>query len=210
MDAKPSRWLPLMSAPGALGVGPDSVPQNAPYLAAEPARVAQWAAWLRSDGFTIGINWSAGAGRGAFADRRNIPLAAFAPLAAIDGVRLISLQKGAAAQQIAATALHDKIEVPETDPNPDIDNFVDTAALMASLDLVVSCDTAVPHLAGALGRPVFTALPYVPDWRWLRERDDSPWYPTMRLFRQRTPQNWSELFERIAAAAADLASAQQR
>jgi tetratricopeptide (TPR) repeat protein len=210
INGKPTRWLPLMSAPRALGVRPDSVPQNVPYLAAEPSRVAQWVTWLGDHGFTIGINWSAGAGRGAFADRRNIPLAAFAPLAGIDGVRLISLQKGAAAQQIAASAFHRNIEVPETDPNPEADNFLDTAALMASLDLIITCDTAVPHLGGALGRPVFTALPSVPDWRWLRERDDSPWYPTMRLFRQSTPQNWSDVFERIAAAVVEIASGQKR
>jgi ADP-heptose:LPS heptosyltransferase len=125
-------------------------------------------------------------------------------------VRLISLQKGAPSQQIAAASFGNRIEVPDTDPDPAAGNFVDTAALMMKLDLVVCCDTSLVHLAGALGRPVFTAVPFVTDWRWLQDRKDTPWYPTMRLFRQTTPQDWSDVFAKIAAAAAELASAKQR
>lgn len=211
-DDPATRWLPLMSVPSALGVQPDSIPGKVPFLSAEPERVARWAAWLGGDGFRIGINWSAGAGagRGAFQKRRDIPLADFAPLAALPGVKLVSLQKGPALQQIATAAFRDTIMIPETDPDPAADNFVDTAALMQSLDLIVSCDTAVPHLAGALGRPVFTALPQVADWRWLRTGDTSPWYPSMRLFRQTTPKDWREVMARIAAAVAEMVSAQQR
>ncbi|MEA2980978.1 MAG: hypothetical protein QOF09_2801 [Alphaproteobacteria bacterium] len=204
-NGKPVRWLPLMSAAGALGVRPDSVPQNVPYLAADPERIARWAAWLGRDGFKIGINWGIGSARNWFARRREIPLAAFAPLLDIPGVRLISLQSGPPLQQIVAMPFRDRIEVPDADANPEAESFLDAAALIASLDLVVSCDTSLAHLAGALARPVFTALPQVPDWRWLQQREDTPWYPTMRLFRQSAPPGWSDVFTRIAAAAAGMA-----
>lgn len=209
-DGRPIRWLPLMSAPGALGVRPDGVPQNVPYLAAEPERIERWHAWLGRDGFKIGINWGLGSVRSWFGRRREIPLAAFAPLLDIPGVRLISLQSGPPAQEIAAVHFRDRIEVPDADSNPEAESFLDAAALMANLDLVVSCDTSIVHLAGALARPVFTALPQVPDWRWLQHREDTPWYPTMRLFRQSKPQDWSGVFARIAAAVAEIASAQRR
>ena len=205
VNGKSMRWLPLMSAPGALDVRPDRVPGRVPYLAAEPQRIERWGAWLGRDGFKIGINWSAGAARDWFAHQRDIPLAAFAPLAQLPGVRLISLQKGPATAAIAGAAFRGKIEVPDTDPNPNADFFLDTAALTMNLDLIVTCDTSVPHLAGALARPVFTALPHLADWRWLRDRDDSPWYPTMRLFRQTTPRTWDDVFARIAAAVGEMA-----
>ena len=210
LNGKPIRWLPLMSAPGALGVRPDGVPGQVPYLAAEPARIERWDAWLGRDGFKIGINWGLGSARNWFGHRRDIPLAGFAPLAEIPGVRLISLQHGPPSQQIAAVPFRDKIEVPDADTNAAAESFLDAAALMTRLDLVVTCDTSLAHLAGALARPVFTALPQVADWRWLQGRDDTPWYPTMRLFRQSTAQGWSDVFARIAAAAAEMASAQKR
>jgi ADP-heptose:LPS heptosyltransferase len=186
------------------------VPAKVPYLAAEPERIERWDAWLGRGGFKIGINWGLGAARNWFDRRRDIPLAAFAPLAEIAGVRLISLQHGSATQQIAGVPFRDKIEVPDADANPAAGSFVDAAALMTKLDLVVSCDTSIAHLAGALARPVFTALPQVADWRWLTGRDDTPWYPTMRLFRQTTPGEWSDVFAWIAAAAGEMASAQRR
>jgi hypothetical protein len=207
LNGKPVRWLPLMSAPGVLHVRPDSVPCHVPYLAAEPARIERFGAWLGDEGFKIGINWSAGAARDWFAHQRDIPLEAFAPLSEIPGVRLISFQKGPAAAAVKTSTFRDRIEVPDADPNPDADFFLDTAALMMNLDLIVTCDTSVPHLAGALARPVFTALPHVANWRWLRDRDDTPWYPTMRLFRQSTPQSWSDVLARIAAAVAEMAKA---
>jgi tetratricopeptide (TPR) repeat protein len=210
VNGKPTRWLPLMSAPHVLDLRPDNVPADVPYLAAEPSRIAQWEAWLGGGGFKIGINWALGNQRSRFARRRDVPLAAFAPLAAIPGVRLISLQVGPPTQQIETVAFRDKIETPEMDVNPADGSFLDTAALMTKLDLIVSCDTSLVHLAGALARPVFTALPLVPDWRWMQEREDTPWYPTMRLFRQRAGQGWDDVFTRIAAATAEMASAQQR
>jgi len=195
---KPIRWLPLMSIAGALAIKPDTVPASVPYLAAEPARIDAWSEKLGADGFRIGINWAAGH-RGD-RRRRDIPLAAFAPLAALPGVRLISLQKGDAVAEIEQVAFRDRIETIDADPNPDADFFLDTAAVMTRLHLVVSCDTSVAHLAGALARPVFTALPAIADWRWLMGRDGCLWYPTMRLYRQRTLNDWSDVMARIAEA----------
>ena len=205
VNGHPVRWLPLMSAPGVLGVRPDSVPAAVPYLAAERARVESWAASLGGDGFKIGINWGLGTARDWFGRLREVPLAAFAPLADIPGVRLVSLQKGPPLSDIARVPFGACIEQPGDNFDAGADAFLDTAALMMSLDLVVTCDTSIAHLAGALGRPVFTALPSVADWRWLRERGDTPWYPTMRLFRQSQPGDWGEPFARIAAAASEMA-----
>ena len=127
-------------------------------------------------------------------------MAQFAPLARLPGVRLISLQKGFGSEQIAA------VDFPVLDLSDRLDEaagpFMDTAAVIRNLDLVVTADTAIAHLAGALGAPVWLALQLSPDWRWLLGRDDSPWYPTMRLFRQTTFGQWPDVFERIAEAAA--------
>ena len=205
VNGQPTRWLPLMSVTGVLGVRPDSVPAAVPYLAADPERVANRAAWLGSEGLRIGINWSIGAVPGWFSRQRDVPLAAFAPLAELSGARLISLQMGPPLEQIARVPFGGRIERPGDGFDAGADAFLDTAALMMSLDLIVTCDTSIAHLAGALGRPVLVALPAVADWRWLQRRDDTPWYPTMRLFRQDKAQDWSGVFTRIAAAAGELA-----
>ena len=205
-NGHPVRWLPLMSAPGALDIRPNSIPSLVPYLAADPARVENWGAWLGREGFKIGINWSAGA-PDWFSRRRDLPLEMFAPLLDIAGVRLISLQKGAPVEQIGRVPFGRRIEQPGGDFDSGADAFLDTAAMMMNLDLVITCDTSIAHLAGALARPVFTALPYVADWRWLRDRDDTPWYPTMRLFRQSKARDWSDVFASIAKAVADMAKA---
>ena len=153
--------------------------------------------WRRIDGFKIGIVWQGS--RDFHLDHlRSIPLAQFAPLASLPGVRLVSLQKGFGSEQVAA------VDFPVLDLSGRLDEaagpFMDTAAVIRNLDLVVAPDTAIAHLAGALGVPVWVALQFSPDWRWLRDRDDSPWYPTMRLFRQTTFGGWPEVFERIAGA----------
>lgn len=205
VNGHPLRWLPLMSTAGALGVRPDNVPATGPYLAAEPALVEQWAAWLGGEGFKIGINWGLGSARDWFGRLRDVPLAAFAPLADIPGVRLVSLQKGPPLNQIGGVPFAARIEQPGDDFDAGPDAFVDTAALMTNLDLVVTCDTSIAHLAGALGRPVFTALPTVADWRWLTGRSDTPWYPTMTLFRQNVAGDWREPFARIATAVQEMA-----
>jgi hypothetical protein len=137
---------------------------------------------------------------------RSLPLAALEPLAQLPGVSLLSLQKGPGCEQLAQVPFADRIVDLGTDLDPGADAFLDTAAVMASLDLVVSCDTSIVHLAGALGRPVWTALTLSPEWRWLLERNDSPWYPTMRLFRQSTDGDWGAVVTAIVRALAPLAA----
>jgi hypothetical protein len=172
------------------------------YLFADPERVSHWRERLAPcDGLRIGIAWQ-GSQRYARDRFRSIPLAQFAPLAAITGVRLMSLQKGPGARQVAQ--LSDRFPVDDLAAELDeaAGGFVDTAAVITSLDLVISSDTAVAHLAGGLGVPVWVALSEIPDWRWLLSRDDSPWYPTMRLFRQSNRGDWRGVFEAMAEALA--------
>jgi tetratricopeptide (TPR) repeat protein len=193
---------PIASVPYRLGLTLDSIPRAVPYLAADPALAATAGRRIRRDGaFAVGIAWQ---GNPVFPQdcHRSMPLAHFAPLAAIPGVRLFSLQKGFGAEQLAAAPF------PVEDLGAALDTaggaFTDTAAAMMALDLVVVSDSAVAHVAGALGRPVWVALPLAPDWRWLLGRDDTPWYPTMRLFRQRRLGEWDEVFARIARELAAL------
>jgi hypothetical protein len=171
-----------------------------PYLSAAPDRIESWRARLGAGGFKIGINWAPGHADKTHISRRDIALTNFAALAALPGVELVSLQKGAPLGEIAEVAFRDKIRTIDADPDADADFFLDTAAVMTQLDLVIGCDTSIVHLAGALARPVFTALPVISDWRWMLARDDTPWYPTMRLFRQDASQQWAPVFERITAA----------
>ena len=185
----------LLSLPGLLGTTLGNVPVDVPYLFADPALVEQWRNELQAyAGFKIGIVWQ---GRAAHAkDRwRSVPVAAFAPLAGLKGVHLLSLQVGAGHDQLAGSAI--RFPVVDLGGRFDAASFADTAAVARCLDLVITVDTAMAHLAGALGVPVWVALPFAPDWRWLLGRDDSPWYPTMRLFRQGQPGRWSAVFERI-------------
>ena len=192
-------FLPLLSAPGVLGTDASTIPGEVPYLWADPALSEQWRKELAEiEGFKIGIVWQGS--RDFHQDRwRSIPLADFAPLAGLPGVRLISLQKGFGSEQIAA------VDFPVLDLSGRLDQaagpFMDTAAVIRNLDLVVTPDTAIAHLAGALGAPVFLAVQFSPNWRWLLSRDDSPWYPTLRLFRQTAFGRWPDVLERIAQAA---------
>ena len=200
-DPRPIRWLPLMSVPGIMRLTPATVPADAPYLAAEPERIAAFAPRLPSGGLRIGINWNSGPSREWYCRKRNIPLAAFAPLAALPGVRLVSLQDGAAASDLRLIGF----PIEDLGDSLDADGaFIDRAAMMQNLDLVVTCDTSIAHLAGALARPVFTALPFAADWHYGVDREDSPWYPTMRLFRQVRRGEWDEVFARIAEAVAGI------
>ena len=208
-DARPMRWAPLMSVPTLLATTPETLPRDVPYLAADPARVAAWKEKLGAAKFKVGINWSPGNPDRTVLAERQLPLPAFHTLAAIPGVELISLQKGAPTRDIKGVAFRDKIRTIDADPNPEADFFLDTAAVMMNLDLVVGCDTSIVHLAGALGRPVFTAVPIVSDWRWMLNRDDSPWYPTMRVFRQTAAAQWGPVFESIAKAARELSTFMQ-
>ena len=134
-----------------------------------------------------------------------MPLMALAPLAEIAGVRLISLQKGCGEEQLANLPPSMRVETLGANFDAGADAFVDTAAAMTCLDLVVTCDTSVAHLAGALAVPVWVALKSDAEWRWLTGRADSPWYPTMRLFRQTRRGVWSDVFEAMAGELAELA-----
>ena len=178
---------PLLSLPLAFDTELSTIPCAVPYLAAEPERVKRWAEPLSAlAGLRIGIAWQGNpkVEQLIWARGRSLSLAALEPLAHMPGVSLVSLQKGPGLEQLRACAFRDRIVDlgSEFDPGPAA--FLDAAAVMAGLDLVISSDTAVAHLAGALGRPVWVALSATPDWRWMLGRNDSPWYPTMRLFRQ--------------------------
>jgi hypothetical protein len=191
---------PLASLPGLLGTTAETIPAPVPYLTADPERVRRWQEELAGlEGFKIGIAWQGNPGMGAYDRRRSFPLAALAPLARLPGVRLVVLQKGHGREQLPAAA-----GWPLADLGERLDEsggaFADTAAVMHGLDLVVTCDSAPAHLAGALGKACWVALPFAADWRWLLDREDSPWYPTLRLFRQPRPGDWSDMFGRMAFA----------
>jgi Tfp pilus assembly protein PilF len=186
-------YAPLMSLPGLFGTTPSTVPAQVPYLVTDSARTAAWRRELAPlGGFKIGIVWQ---GNPNYAgDRwRSVPLEQFLPLASVPGVRLVSLQKVVGREQLPLAS-------GPIDLGPRLADFTDTAAVMESLNLVIAVDTVVAHLAGALGVPVWLALPWPPEWRWLLGREDSPWYPTMRLFRQRARGDWPDVFARITVA----------
>ncbi|MFZ1110111.1 MAG: DUF6165 family protein [Rhodomicrobium sp.] len=185
----------FFSLPRAFKTRLGAIPADVPYLKAEPARAGKWAERLGRHGFKIGIAWQ-GNPDPSLDMARSAPLSSFAPLAAIEGVRLISLQKGFGAEQIESAGFCVETLGDDFDAGPSA--FVDTAAVMANLDLVVSIDTSIAHLAGALGRSVWVALKNIPEWRWMLGREDSPWYPTMRLFRQSAAGGWAQVFARMA------------
>ncbi len=191
--------VPLLSTPSVFGTTLEDIPAAEGYLSADAELIEQWRGTLgETTKLRVGIAWQ-GSPTYQGDRQRSIPLAHFAPLAT-GGVELVSLQKGFGAEQIAA--LDGTFPVRELGEAFDEQHgpFMDTAAVMKNLDLVITSDTAVAHLAGALGVPVWVALPAVPDWRWLQDREDSPWYASMRLFRQQCPGDWPEVFERLAAA----------
>jgi tetratricopeptide (TPR) repeat protein len=189
--------IAVSSLPRAFATRLDNVPASVPYLVAEPERARKWAARIGVESFKIGVVWQGNPNPEADM-ARSAPLAAFAPLAAVPGVRLISLQVGYGVEQLADLPAGMRVETLGEDFDVGPDGFVDTAAAMAALDLVVTCDTSVAHLAGAMARPTWVALKADAEWRWLRGRDDSPWYPTMRLFRQTQPGEWRDVFAAMA------------
>jgi hypothetical protein len=190
---------PLMSLPALLATTLETVPAEVPYLFAEEELVARWARELGSEpGFKIGVVWQGNPHHG-WDHFRSFPLAQLAPLAELPGVRLYSLQRGPGAEQLAT--LNGRFPVTDL-AGRWADPFVslrELAAVMANLDLVVTADTAPAHLAGALSVPAWVALAAVADWRWLLGREDSPWYPTLRLFRQDRLGDWGPVFHRLAA-----------
>jgi len=197
----------LLSLPFLCGTRPETIPWDSPYLQADPAATAVWRARLPEGGVRVGLVWQ---GSPDHKDDRNrsIPLTCFAPLAAVPGGHLLSLQKNYGLDQLAG--LPEGMSVQTLGPDYDRGQFRETAAVIMALDLVIAVDTSVAHLAGALGRPVWLALPVVPDWRWGLGREESPWYPTMRLFRQTERGRWDDVFARMADALGGLPPAPAR
>jgi len=180
----------------------ETIPCTVPYLAADPALVAHWAQRLPvTQALRIGLVWSGQArpwlaGFIRLDQRRSTGLATLAPLAAVSGVQFVSLQKGPAA--LETHTLTDAFDL--LDVMNEVRDFADTAAIVANLDLVISVDTSVVHLAGAMGKPVFLLDRYDHCWRWLSGREDSPWYPSLRIFRQTRPGEWAPVIARVTAA----------
>ncbi len=199
----PFDWhCPLMSLPTALGIASESLPAPRSYLSIPDAAQQKAAAlpWPAT-GLRVGIAWAGNAAHTK--DRyRSLPLALLEPLLRLEGVHFYSLQMGPPAAQLQS------LQAPITDLRPAITDMADTAALIAHLDLVIAVDTSVVHLAGALGKPVWLMLPAAPDWRWMLHRDDSPWYPSMRLFRQPTLNDWPHVVAQICRQLAPLSHAQ--
>ena len=195
--------IPLLSLPGVLGTRAESIPAEVPYIFANSDLVRRWKDELdKIAGFKIGVSWQGNPGYGQ--DRvRSIPLVHFGQLAELPNVRLISLQKGYGVEQLDCVRQRFNVAELSADFDESAGPFMDSAAVIRNLDLFVTSDTALAHLAGALGVRVWLALPVVPDWRWLLDRDDSPWYPTMRLFRQRRLGDWPDVFHRMRAELRD-------
>jgi hypothetical protein len=204
----------LLSLPGILGTTLATIPNAIPYLHADTVLVRHWRGVLQdrrlldssheidhspphSPCFLVGIAWQ---GNPEHGDdwRRSIPPTQFARLAEIPGVRLINLQKARGRTRSESYSMPQSVAHAFASFDEASGPFMDTAAIMNCLDLVICSDSAVTHLAGALGVPAWLALPLLPDWRWLLERDDSPWYPTIRLFRQTRTGTWDDVFDRMA------------
>lgn len=192
----------LLSLPYVFGTRPGTIPAPMRYLQPEPQKVEAWALQIgdASADLKVGLVW---AGQKGYTDDRNRSLALpmLAPLAAIPRVRFFSLQKGPAAIEAKQSP-----GLPIVDLSNDLTDFAETAALVENLDLVISVDTAVAHLAGAMGKPVWVLLPFVPDWRWgMGPRAGSPWYPSARLFRQVATGQWGSVIEELTRSLRDLA-----
>ncbi len=188
----------LLSLPLMLGTRLETIPQRIPYVSADAAKVAAWAEVLGRDGFRIGLAWQGSMGP-MRDDTRSIPPALFSALAEKPGVRLISLQGINGLEPLAGLPQDLTIERLGTKIESNPDGIAEIAAAMENLDLIITSDTMIAHLAGALGRPVWVGLKRDADWRWLRNRTDSPWYPTMRLFRQERAGDWPAVISAMAA-----------
>ena len=186
---------PLLSLPRIFKTELDSIPESGAYLAAEVVRSKKFTDALDPGRLNVGIAW---AGKPSHRNDRNrsAGIEPFIDLLGTPGATFHSLQVGPRAGDIAATGCAGLIR----DHAPDLQDFADTAALVSALDLVISVDTSVCHLAGALGKPCWVVIPYTPDWRWLMQREDSPWYPSLRLFRQERFGDWPGVFERLSQA----------
>lgn len=187
---------PLLSLGHLFNTTLESIPAKTPYISADPAAVEAWAKRIgKNEKIKIGLCWS-GSSKNPRDRERSIPPELLEPLGEIPSVSYFSLQKEPAGSVPASLKM--------IDWTSDLTDFADTAALIANLDLVISCDTSVAHLAGALNKPIWLVLPIIPDWRWMLDRKDSPWYPTMRLFRQKKAGDWRKPIEGICKALAEF------
>jgi hypothetical protein len=186
---------PLMSLPAVFGTTVETVPRPGAYLGAEREATAEkWKQFpSEGPGLRIGLAW-AGNPRYKADNLRSMKLATLLPLLHTSGFTWISLQKGAAAEQLAGLPG----DIPVLDGSSHDRDLAETSALLATLDLVITTDTCIAHLAGAMGKPVWILLPHLGDWRWMQESETTPWYPTARLFRQEAPGDWTTLAERVA------------
>jgi glycosyl transferase family 9 (putative heptosyltransferase) len=198
--------LAMMDLPRIFGTTLETIPADIPYLKADPAKAGAWRAMLGSQAaLKVGVVW-AGSPLHKGDAQRSLSAEAVLPRLVMPGVQLFSLQKEPRA---ADGPILKQLDDDLTDLGPVLGDFTDTAAVVSALDLVISVDTSVAHLAGALGRPCWMLLPYALDWRWLRDREDSPWYPSMRLFRQSKPQAWDGVLARASAELARVAAGER-
>ena len=195
------KWFPLLSLPGYLQVRPDHPVVDTPYIKAPEQQVGYWQQKLATEQRPIvGINWQGNPKTETISLRgRSLPLESFAPIAEKTTVSLLSLQKGDGAEQLADCSFRHRFVGCQEEINQTWD-FVETAAIIANCDLIITSDTAVAHLAAGMGHPTWLLLTTVPDWRWGMTGDTSFWYPSMRLFRQRERGNWAEVMDRVATA----------
>lgn len=205
----PYDWhCPFVSLPRVFETSLTTIPNAVPYMSVDAGLSQRWAARLPNDGLLVGLVWAGQVrphlpGFDVVDQRRSTRLATFAPLSAVDGARFVSLQAGPAADQ----ANDPPFGLTVCNPMSGIKDFADTAAIVANLDVVVSVDTSVAHLAGAMGKPVLLLDRYDNCWRWLRDRTDSPWYPTLRIFRQKRLHEWGPVVTRVTAALRAMAEA---
>ena len=190
-DVKFDLFTSLLDLPNIFGTTLETIPNEVPYIRAEREKSEYWHKRLSGPDLKVGIVW---AGKSTHGNDRNrsCSLKSFHPLTQIDGVKLYSLQKDTPSLQLSELTLTIENLAEECE------DFSDTAAVIENLELVISVDTALAHLAGAMGKEVWTLLPFAPDWRWMLNREDSPWYPTMRLFRQTKFGCWEDVFQRVA------------
>jgi tetratricopeptide (TPR) repeat protein len=200
----------VFDAPRVMGTTVETIPRDCGYLRAEPPQIQKWHHELSSlRGLKVGLAWQ-GRTSHEHDHLRSIQLASLSPLLAVSGVSFVSLQKGFGSEQIAGSAFEHRI-VDRSD-SWDAEGagiFLDAAGIITNLDLVITVDSAIAHLAGALGRPVWTLLQFAPDWRWMLGSDRTPWYPSMRLFRQTTYRDWSGPVTNVVAALRTLAQERQ-
>lgn len=184
---------PLMSLPLALKTQLNPVPAPIPYLYADDNRIKKWRSYLGTEGYKIAICWQ-GSTKGKVDKGRSFPVRQFAQISKMPGVRLISVQKNEGVNQLSQLPSDVLIETLPDEFDSGDSAFLDSAAVLACVDLVITSDTALTHIAGAMGVKAWLALKYVPDWRWLLDREDSPWYPCHRLFRQKAMNDWATVF----------------